>query len=614
MSTAVSSAPVTSWWYRQGRAVDVVRRLEALSAVSPPPGPAGVVTARRDELAVTFVDVLKGQLPQPWQPTGGREARIGWDVVDPGRPPDPNHPVYLVVFGTTDDGALIGLNLAAFPRLRIEGDPATATALVRRWLLELLASHPGITIGVTDDVWRGPLTTRVQPVTAGRVPDVDVLVCGAALTYADRAHIVAASTSPILIDLGHDAAVSTMWTITCGPDRLGQISRGSSRLTATLIIPSSEVVDQCADLVVDRPTVAGTPHSTASPGRADDSGDEFDLDFTTAHIDPQPTGLDEPNPLLDSSEPATGSAGSAAAGTMNDPPAPTPPAAVPNLEPSGANQTATAGADRAGDNGSTVSPASPPATVVDNSADHAPLDAPVIAQIWNRILGQVALHPPHSSQKPGPREKRLNELTVYLQHHPWASSADIIGCVYRGAASDKTVTQQLSMLRARLGVIRPGGPKALPPMSEGGYRLDPVVRSDWMEFERLVKVIAETTPTPNLVAAMDLVTGPPLGGIPPKEWAWTKDLRDELRDRIPAAAVVLARRHHEAKRYAAAVQIARKGLWYDNARQDLWEVALQAALDGHDDDAFRALRGQFLHTIPGPERDPAVFDLTARAG
>ncbi|OOK65237.1 hypothetical protein BZL29_7817 [Mycobacterium kansasii] len=226
----------------------------------------------------------------------------------------------------------------------------------------------------------------------------------------------------------------------------------------------------------------------------------------------------------------------------------------------------------------------------------------------------MVLQPPHSTQEPGPREKRLNELTVFLQHRPWASTADIIGCVYGGAASEKTVTQQLSLLRARLGVVRPGGPKALPPMSDGGYHLDNAVRSDWMEFERLVEILVETTPTPNLIAAMDLITGPPLSRIPPKEWAWTKDLREEIRDRVPAAAVALAHRHHEDRRFGAAVEIARKGLWYDNARQDLWQVALSAALDGHDKEAFRALRGQFLATVAGPDRDPAVFDLTRQAG
>jgi hypothetical protein len=644
-STAVSSAPVTSWWYGQGGAVDVVRRLESLYALSPSPGPAGVVTARRDELTVTFVEGLKAPLPQPWRPAG-RAAQIPWESVDPGNQPDPQHPVYLVAFGINDDGELIGLNLAAFSRVRIEGDPATAAALVSRWVLELLTTHPGITIGVTDDAWRGPLTTRVQPVAPSHVPDVDVLVCGAALTYAERNQIVGASTSPILLDLGQDAAVSPVWTITCGPDRLGQIRRGSSParpMTATLIVPSADVVDRCADLLIGSPAKA--PASLDASEFDDDDGGNgseapVEADDTDAEL-PAPDGS-SPLSTVHESAPAAAAdpADSApAAGGAIDFFAPAAPLAAPasaDLEEAPASEpvddevTADGQPDEA-----QAAPAPPiaapaaagpiaPAAITPAAVDDAvpetagqePADtpAPVIAPIWNHILGQVDLRPPHSTLQPGPREKRLNELTVFLQRNPWAGSADIIRRVYSGAASEKTVTQQVSMLRARLGVVRHGGPKALPPMIDGGYHLDNAVRSDWMEFERLVEILIETTPTPNLVAAMELVTGPPLGGIPTKEWAWTKDLRDELRDRVPAAAVVLARQHHCAKRFGAAVEIARKGLWYDNARQDLWEVALQAALDGHDKDGFRALRQQFLNTIPGPDREPAVFDLTGRAG
>ena len=41
---------------------------------------------------------------------------------------------------------------------------------------------------------------------------------------------------------------------------------------------------------------------------------------------------------------------------------------------------------------------------------------------------------------------------------------------------------------------------------------------------------------------------------------------------------------------------------------------MQAALDGHDNDVFKALRSQYLSTVPGPDRDPAVADLTKQAG
>ncbi|HUO38307.1 MAG TPA: hypothetical protein VMU34_10880, partial [Mycobacterium sp.] len=125
-----------------------MRRLETLQSVTPSPGPAGAVTVQRDELTVAFMEPLTAPLPQPWQPAGV-EARIDWAAVNPGSQPDPAHPVYLVVLGTTDAGALFGLNLAAFSRIRIGGDPDTARALVSRWILELLATHPATTVGVT---------------------------------------------------------------------------------------------------------------------------------------------------------------------------------------------------------------------------------------------------------------------------------------------------------------------------------------------------------------------------------------------------------------------------------------------------------------------------------
>ena len=630
-TTAASSTPVTSWWYGQGRAVDVVRRLESLYSLSPAPaGPAGLITARRDELVVTFVAGLKSPLPYPWRTAdSSNEARIPWEAVDPNLAPDPDHPVYLVAFGTTDDGALIGLNLAAFQRIRIDGEANVTTALISRWVLELLTTHPDITIGVTSDVWRGPFTTRVRPVAVGRVPQVDVLICGPDLTYTDRAQIVSNAASRIMVDLGKDAAVDTKWTITCGPDRFGQISNGVTRpMTATLILPSPAVVERCADLLTDQPIVSPAPLEPAAEAFEEmQPAGEFDDTDTDPRLPvwtPPPTAASE-----DSAEPIDFFAGPGTAAEIDDETASWPAEdddfAAADLPDGGAAPLpvpvdATAAPDVLDDRPAEPAPSEPelaPASSAAEGANDEPAAgtaAPEIAPIWNRILGQVDLKPPHSAQSPGPREKRLNELTVFLQHNRFADSGEIIRAVFNGGASEKTVTQQVSLLRARLGVTHVGGPKALPPMKDGGYVLHIAVRSDWMEFERLVEILIDTTSTANLVAAMSLVTGPPLGGVPPKEWAWTKDLRDEIRDRVAGAAVVLAGRHHATKNFSAAVEIARKGLWYDNARQDLWQTGMQAALDGHDKDAYRALRSQYLSTVPGPDRDPAVLDLTKQAG
>ena len=590
-----SSAPVTSWWYGQGGAVAVVRRLEALHTLSPAPAPAGLVTARRDELTVTFVESLRSPLPPPWHPAeSGSEARIGWSAVDPGSEPDPQHPVYLVVFGTTDEGAIVAMNLAAFSRIRIDGERATATALVSRWILELLATHPGTTIGVTPDVWSGPITTRVKAVAAGQVPDVDVLICGPDLSYTDRAQIVSNSRSRIMIDLGADAAVDTKWTITCGPDRVGQISSGQARsVTATLIVPTTETVDRCYELLTDSPASAGSPSASQPPPATEQLDDSVEPDSYSADI----ADID--------SAPAEDDYGPDA-GDGIDFFAP-----QPDWESSDGGGDHVEAQRSPTDADTSMRQDTEPAPAAVPSADPG---LPEVAPIWNRLLGQVELCPPAPGKEAGPREKRLKELMVFLQLNPWAGNSEIVRSIYGGTAADNTVTQQVSLLRARLGQIRPGGPKALPPMRDGSYHLDSAVRSDWMEFERLVEILVETTPTGHLIVAMSLVTGPPLGGVSPKEWPWASSLRDELRDRVATAAVVLARRHYEAKRFSDALEIARKGLWYDTARQDVWQICLQAALDGRDHETFKALRGQYLNTVAGPDRDPAVFELTKQAG
>jgi hypothetical protein len=626
MSTALSSGPITSRWYGQGRAVDLARRLESLSSLPAAPGPAGVITARPDDVTVTFVEGLKAPLPQPWQPCG-REARISWDAVATGSSPDPDHPVYLVVFGTTEDGALVGLNLAAFSRIRITGDRPTATAVIARWVLELLATHPDISIGLTRDAWSGPWTTRVQPVAPGQVPDVDVLVCGAELTYAERSQIVAAASSPIVLDLGDDAAVTTTWSITCGADREGLIRRGAAAtpMSATLIVPGPDVVERCTQLMLAAPAAASpqpAPAWSIDSDDGDDGGDDIDtgpfavaagghddagqlgedaaIDFFS---DPGPVAagadLEQPDIAASEDDQLPWATDEPAAGNPigDEPVAVAPPAADVEAAPQ-----------------APPAPVSPPPSLGDAGVAAGSGPAPVVAPIWNHILGRMALAPPHPGAEPGPRERRINELLVYLQLHRWASTDDIIRAVFNGAATDKTVTQQMSLLRTRLGAVHPGGRKACPPMSDGTYSIEPVVCSDWMEFDRLVEILVETTPTSHLIAAMDLVTGPALGGIPHKEWPWARDLREQMRDRVPGAAVVLARRHRDSDRFGIAVEAARKGLWYDKVRQDLWEVALSSALDGRDKETFRALRGQYLNSIPGPDRDAAVLDLTGRAG
>ena len=680
VASAVAPSPITSWWYGQGRAVDTVRRLESLHHLDPPPGRVGVVTVQRDQLTATFVDELKDHLPHPWQPAGSRDAALPWEAVNTNADPDKAHPVYLVVFGVSTDGSLVGLNLGAFARLRIDGDRDIVRAVAVRWILELLSTHPDTTIGVTADVWATQSTSRVKLVNSTSVPRTDVLILGADLSYAERAQIVDRGSSPILLDLGRDAALSTPWTITCNADQTGEINGPGGRpMAVTLIVPSADVLDMCAELVVKpAPGKQRTP-GWQPPVEVEEDRDYINQPFSVSFNEPGATVADVPDTAalatdgdldtdIDSAEDVEPSAPlgwfedksdtaqesqGAIASPLDDGhgiAAPTPD------NPDGAaqrDQFSTALPEEAGG----VADLGAPSHSIDPlqfddhpaypEADDGEIEHPTAAElvgaqpvvpsavgsavpdqvdetgaapqhlpvIWNRILGQVELVPPHGGAPKRDRENRNKELTVFLQAH--ARSADEIKeWVFGGAAKAETVTQTLSELRRRLGALHIGGPVAFPKLNRAAgdtnYRLAPEVLSDWMVFDKLVELIPERTPTVQLVAAMDLVTGAPLGGINAKDWAWSADLCEELRERVPGAAVALANRYHSQGKFALAVEVARKGLWYDPARQDLWQVALQAALDGHDKETVLTLRRQYLDEIPGAERDPAVEDLTRR--
>lgn len=657
-----ANSSITSWWYGQNRAADTTRRLETVLTLNPSPGPVGAVTVRQGELAAAFLTGLSTPLPHPWQPAG-RQATIAWDAVDPGSDPDPEHPVYLVALGTGDNpSALFVLNLAAFSRIRVLGDSATTIGVVNRWVLELLSTHPGTTIGITDDVWPGPFTSRVRQVNAGNVPDVDVLFLGAGYSYADRSQIVSTSTSRIVIDLGQDAAVSATWTLTCGADLQGELSNGSERsMKATLIGLSGnsldlwrglidpggarpvQPVDSAEDTEENAPAVTLPPWDTEYDEPFDSpANDGLSSDWTappapedllfaeeSAEADPTPSvhseDLDADRHLDEDSVTATAAKEpQGPAPILFAPPRTDSPSIDTDDTPAGENDDEENPSEHAETSSSEVAevPSAPPASA---SNDHAPgpssvavnatTTPPRLAVIWNRILGPVTLCPPHGGPE-HPRDKRLNELTVYLQTQRTVKRSEIVDAIFGGVAEEQTVTGQLSILRKRLGRVRPDGDSdsAFPTLVGGSYyRLHRLVISDWMEFDRLIGIdpehTAQTAPA-DLVAAMELVTGPPLDGIKDTEWSWSKFLRDDMKTRVPNGALALAKHYFDNHDYNSALGVARKGLWYDSARNDLWAVALRSAAAERQDDTFRELRSDYIAKVPEAERNSEVFDLT----
>ncbi|OAT69323.1 MULTISPECIES: AfsR/SARP family transcriptional regulator [Mycobacteroides] len=619
----------TTWWYGKGNAVTATRLLEQITTLSPPPGPAGIITIEPGWLRVAFTERLARPLPPPWQ-SGSQVASVAWDDVTSVAEPHPGRPVALVILGVDTNDCLITLNLAAFARIQFTGDAPTIAALANRWILELIATHPTTKIGVTEDLWPGPFTTRVHPVTAASTPEVDILVVGSGLSYADRARIFSTTSATVLLDLGDDAANSAIWTIDCPADRCGQITNGDKKIEVTLHIPQARSLAQGRELLVTNRGSVPVTNSTAVSSRI---GAGIETDDTQVlddrnHVEPGDvtetvSGPErhDPTESIDYFSPTHPSSGD-----VTDPWAdlPAAPASVrPEQQPASAP---------AADVTETVSgPASLPAgTQVDTASDTTEakvaspdpepprprddLQHPVevrLPVIWNRILGPIEMFPPNGATPPSDRIKICNEILVLLQTHRALTTEELRTHIWGGAVSPATIKQRVSTLRTALGDQTPGVPYVPHMDSDGEYSIPAAVKSDWMIFEDLVGMIADRADTARLVAAMNLVIGPPFGGVKPTEWKWAAHLREQVRNGVSDAAKALAERHLTAGDHTASLQVARKGLWYDVSRQDVWKLAIKAARAGGDTDAILELR-RLYQSVPDADRDAAVANLIER--
>lgn len=624
---------ITSWWYGKGRAEAIVRQLEGLNELNPAPSAAGIVTVQQDLVRVEFVDALKGALPLPWQIDGHQHASTNWDSVPLDRSPAPTPTVFMVALGIDTDGGLVALNLAALPRLQFTGDKTGAAALAQRWVLELRSTHPGTRIAITADLWPGPYTSHVLPVTVTQVPDAEITIVGGGLSYADRAQIFTTSRSRILLDLGDDAANKATWTINCGDDGIAELGNGRNSRQVTMIASNPDVLERCRDLLVTVPGASAAGMPTALPSEAgmtvdDDeqpqpaeepAEDTDDQDWSdTDNEDPAPIHATAPDFFASPDHtPAPTQAIDPWASVESEP-------APPPVSPQTSDTAHEPHPPAATGDESPTDPAAPQITEETGVAAVVEVNEPPSAeeqpqpterstihlpQIWNRILGQIELCPPAGGPVDKERDRRLIELTTLLQVYRTVSTDDIIRHVLGGAAQDKTVHTQMSWLRTRLGTT-PAGKDAVPKMSEGLYHLDQTVRSDWMVFDDLLEMNVAITPVERLAVAMDLVTGPPMHGLR-KPWAWSANLRDLIVDRVADAADVLSRHYLDTAEHSDALATARKGLLYNTSRQDLWRTAATAAKELRANDVIRELRNQY-QLIPAADRDATVADLIGR--
>lgn len=137
---------------------------------------------------------------------------------------------------------------------------------------------------------------------------------------------------------------------------------------------------------------------------------------------------------------------------------------------------------------------------------------------WPRIDGAAGT-PPAQNQA------LCVEMLAYLVEHPGATGPALDADLRVTPATRRTA---LSRLRGWLGRDAEG--RLFAPMAYSGrVRLHPGVGSDWQEFQALAGPRATTG---QLVEALGLVEGRPVGGLLAQDWPWALPLQARIVDAV----------------------------------------------------------------------------------
>ncbi|WP_188079058.1 LysM peptidoglycan-binding domain-containing protein [Actinotalea subterranea] len=181
---------------------------------------------------------------------------------------------------------------------------------------------------------------------------------------------------------------------------------------------------------------------------------------------------------------------------------------------------------------------------------------------------------------------RQTELLVYLALNGQTTGAAIDEALWPGTRTDGVARWGLAY-RARRIVL-----EANLPRTEKGesLRLGDAVTTDWDDFRRLALGGLDAGPEglDELRAALALVRGRPLTGIPPDAYAWADRDIDSMINTIADVAQTAARLLLDTGDSRGALSAARAGLSVDPCSDELCDAAVSAALaHGDPDEAAR---------------------------
>lgn len=168
------------------------------------------------------------------------------------------------------------------------------------------------------------------------------------------------------------------------------------------------------------------------------------------------------------------------------------------------------------------------------------------------------------------------DLLAYLALHPSGASADAWVTALWPERCPPEATRFSTVSDARRALGRSSSGSDHLPRSVGRLRLGPSVTTDWEQFRSLAAVRGAGAPDA-WAAALELVRGPPLGGLRSLDWAILEGVVAEMEAAIVQLSIDLAEHHLARADGRAAERALRRGLLVTPYDERLYRLLFVAA-------------------------------------
>lgn len=222
------------------------------------------------------------------------------------------------------------------------------------------------------------------------------------------------------------------------------------------------------------------------------------------------------------------------------------------------------------------------------------------------------------------RVRRGTELVAFLSVHPNASAEQVHAVFFPGqiATGEKANDDRNSLTsktRRWLGQ-NDDGEWYVPYVTTGEYRLHEDVRSDWQDFLSLVGDEISDTSTDRLLAALELVKGQPISGVPDKRYVFADRLRNEMIAAIGDVAHEVSTRSLSTGKVRHARLASAIGRMVDPVNEVFWRDGLRAEHQAGDHAGVERLITQLEQSLaavdedyePEPETQTLIAQLRQR--